>query len=165
VSKLTIARAWELLDEVKDPEVPVISVVDLGIVRDLRYVGDCLEVVVTPTYSGCPALKVIESSIAEHLLANGVAKVEIKNIFAPPWTTDWITETGRAALKAYGIAPPGAAAIEQLVPFPRRPEPIIPCPFCNSASTQRRSQFGSTACKALYFCDGCNQPFEYFKAI
>ena len=165
VSQLPTAQIWRLLEEVKDPEIPVISVVDLGIVRDVRYQGELLEVVVTPTYSGCPAIKVIEDSIADHLRSNGISQLVIKNVFAPPWTTDWITEKGRSELKAYGIAPPGIAKVQELIPFPRRMEASVQCPFCNSKNTHKRSQFGSTACKALYFCDACSQPFEYFKEI
>lgn len=149
-----------------DPEVPVLSVVDLGIIRavDVDDTGH-VTVAVTPTYSGCPAMRVIEHEILESLRESGFDDAEVKTVYSPAWTTDWITSEGRARLKEYGIAPPGPREEStELVPLLRR-LPAIECPFCGSHNTQRRSEFGSTACKATWFCNGCRQPFEEFKPI
>ena len=159
----------EFLDAVSsvlDPEVPVLSVVDLGIVRDIREEGDTVVVDVTPTYSGCPAMRVIEDDITAALLSAGAKKVRVNTVFHPVWTTDWISEDARERLRAYGIAPPTgkAAAVTELIPLRRRVE-AVPCPRCSSANTEQRSEFGSTACKAIWFCVSCQQPFEYLKAI
>jgi ring-1,2-phenylacetyl-CoA epoxidase subunit PaaD len=154
------------LEEVKDPEVPVLSVVELGVVRDAmidRHGG--VTVTITPTYSGCPAMRVIEDSIREALELRGVAQVSVRTIFTPAWTTDWIPESAKAKLEAYGIAPPGpAVADDELFPL-RRATAGPRCPFCKSPRTSLRSAFGSTACKALWVCQECTQPFEQFKAI
>lgn len=156
--------AW--LDEVKDPEVPVLSVVELGVVRDAVVAADgAVTVTVTPTYSGCPAMRVIEESIAEALRLRGVAQVTVRTVFTPAWTTDWIPEAARARLEAYGIAPPGPTApSDELVPL-RRATVTLRCPWCKSTATSLTSEFGSTACKALWHCSSCLQPFEAFKAI
>lgn len=156
-----------VLHEVPDPEVPVLSVVDLGIIRDVEIGGDVVTVDVTPTYSGCPAMRVIERDIVAALEARGIP-AQVRTVFAPGWTSDWISDAGREALRAYGIAPPGPAPSEEvLVPLLRRgaPEPAPRCPFCDAANTVMRSVFGSTACKALAYCNECRQPFETFKAI
>ena len=157
-----------VLGEVLDPEVPVLTVVELGIVRDVEITPDAVTVVVTPTYSGCPAIKVIEDDILAALRAHGHADARVRTTFSPPWTTDWIGADARAKLRAYGIAPPRPAAGAEggLVQLLRRPvvEPT-PCPFCGSSRTTLRSEFGSTACKAMHYCDECRQPFEGFKAI
>ena len=155
---------FAILDEVKDPEVPVLSVVELGIVRAVDVEDDCVTVTVTPTYSGCPAMAVIERDIEAALLARGVARVEVKTTYAPAWTTDWIPAAAREKLRAYGIAPPGPAAHDAPVAIGRR-RPAVRCPFCGSIETEVRSDFGSTACKAIHVCRSCNQPFEEFKAI
>jgi ring-1,2-phenylacetyl-CoA epoxidase subunit PaaD len=154
------------LDEVKDPEVPVLSVVELGIVRDVRLDDTGVSVTITPTYSGCPALRVIEEDIIEALTARGLAPVRIETVYAPAWTTDWLSAAAKQKLKQYGIAPPGPAPRELLVSLTRaaavtRP----PCPYCGSYDTAMRSEFGSTACKAICYCNSCEQPFEQFKAI
>ncbi len=156
--------AW--LDEVKDPEVPVLSVVELGVVRDASVgAGGDVTVTITPTYSGCPALRVIEESIRDALLERGVGQVTLHTVYSPAWTTDWIPAAAKAKLEAYGIAPPGSAATEsELVPL-RRAVASVRCPWCHSTRTVLRSEFGSTACKALWSCDDCGQPFEAFKAI
>ena len=140
------------LAEVADPEIPVLSITDLGIVRDVDC-SDGVTVSLTPTYSGCPATEVIESSVVAALQERGVEQVRIKRVLSPPWTTDWITPAGRDKLRVYGIAPPE-----------RRDRPIA-CPRCESASTERVSEFGSTACKAAYKCLDCLEPFEYFKCL
>jgi ring-1,2-phenylacetyl-CoA epoxidase subunit PaaD len=153
-----------ILDEVKDPEVPVLSVVELGIVRGVSVDDDRVTVTVTPTYSGCPAMAVIERDIASALRARGVARVEIETAYSPAWTTDWIPAAAREKLRAYGIAPPGPADHDAPVAIGRRRAPVR-CPFCGSAETELHSEFGSTACKAIHVCRSCNQPFEEFKAI
>lgn len=154
-----------VLETVKDPEVPVLSVCDLGIVRDVA-VDDAgaVTVTVTPTYSGCPAILVIENDITAALEAAGFGPVRVHTTFSPPWTTDWITPDARARLKAYGIAPPGRAESGGLVQL-MRARPAVQCPFCDSHDTETRSEFGSTACKALCWCRACQQPFEEFKAL
>lgn len=152
---------WALLGEVLDPEIPVLSICELGIVREVR-VEDGIEVVITPTYAGCPAMHVIEESVHDALLAHGYGEARVTTTLTPPWTTDWITLEGRAKLKAYGIAPPGARGNAQPVRFVRR-EAAPACPQCGSAHTELLSQFGSTACKALYRCLDCREPFDYFK--
>jgi ring-1,2-phenylacetyl-CoA epoxidase subunit PaaD len=161
-----IRRAWDVLSGVLDPEVPVVSVRDLGIVRDVIADGESLEVVVTPTYSGCPATEMIERSICEALEAEHLGPVRITIQRSPAWTTDWISEDGRRKLREYGIAPPtGNAPVKEApVVFMKR-APQIACPRCGSMHTERLSAFGSTACKALYRCLSCREPFEYFKPI
>ena len=158
------ARVLALLDEVMDPEVPVLSVVELGIVRDVEVAGDAVTVLVTPTYSGCPAIQVIEEEILAALARGGYADARVRTSFSPPWTTDWIGDEAKAKLRAYGIAPPDRARVEELVPLLRR-APAVECPYCGSTRTELRSEFGSTACKATLYCTECQQPFEQFKAI
>ena len=163
-----VERAWRVLHEVLDPEVPAISVTDLGIVRDVVEHADGLEVVVTPTYSGCPATEVISQSISDALAAAGLGPVRVTQRRAPAWTTDWITPAGREKLRAYGIAPPGSCASEATganVSQIRLMARNVDCPRCGSAQTERLSAFGSTACKSLYRCVACREPFEYFKPI
>jgi ring-1,2-phenylacetyl-CoA epoxidase subunit PaaD len=156
---------WAILDTVKDPEVPVLSVVELGIVRDVA-VDDAgaVTVTVTPTYSGCPAILVIEQDIAAALHAAGIADARVTTTFSPPWTTEWIPLEARAKLKAYGIAPPGRAETGGLVQLMRARQSAA-CPYCDSRDTEVRSEFGSTACKSVNWCNSCRQPFEEFKAI
>ena len=155
---------FALLDTVMDPEVPVLSVVELGIVRDVELAGDTVTVVVTPTYSGCPAITVIEQDILAALAAGGYPDARVRTTFSPPWTTDWMGDEAKAKLRAYGIAPPARAQIDELVPLLRR-APSVACPYCGSSDTELRSEFGSTACKATLYCRACQQPFEQFKAI
>ena len=152
------------LEQVADPEIPVISVVDLGVVRDVRWDADELVVAITPTYSGCAANTVIALDIESALRGRGIGRLRLETRLAPPWTTDWISEKGRAALKAYGVAPPAESASPQL----RRAlgeALVIRCPRCDSADTRKISQFGSTPCKAQYQCRACLEPFDYFKCI
>lgn len=164
-----VDRAWRLLDAVPDPEVPAVSVCDLGIVRDIHHDGEVLVVVLTPTYSGCPATEVIEASVIKALEDAGMAPVRTITRRSPAWTTDWISQKGREQLRAYGIAPPctEAGPTERTVRFfPREAVLAQPaCPRCGSSNTERVSQFGSTACKALHRCLACREPFEYFKPI
>ena len=148
-----VAMIWTWLDEVPDPEIPVISVVDLGIVRDVSWHGETLEIAVTPTYSGCPATSVIAMDIETALYDRGVRNVRIKTQIAPPWTTDWLSDKGRAKLRDYGIAPPSPAGGPDA------------CPRCGGTDLSRVSQFGSTPCKAHWRCNTCLEPFDYFKCI
>ena len=148
-----IAQIWEWLDQVPDPEIPVISVVDLGIVRGVKWDGITLEVAVTPTYSGCPATSIISLDIETAMIDRGIAKTRIKTQLSPPWTTDWLSDKGKAKLEDYGIAPPRPAG------GPAR------CPRCKSQNVSRISQFGSTPCKAQWRCTDCLEPFDYFKCI
>jgi len=160
-------RAWATLDAVPDPEVPALSVRDLGIVREVNERGDALEIVLTPTYSGCPATEVIERSVLDAIEAAGLGPAQVRLQRAPAWTTDWISEDGRRKLRDYGIAPPGPVAADGTVPIRivgRRAESVA-CPRCGSPRTERLSAFGSTACKALYRCLACREPFEHFKPI
>lgn len=154
--------AWRVLGAVMDPEVPVVSVVDLGIVRDLDWQQGHLHVVVTPTYSGCPATEVIEQDIQQALETAGFAAPRLERRLDPAWTTDWITATGRQALSTYGIAPPAPGGSKRSL-LGEAPE--VSCPQCGSHHTERLSEFGSTACKALYRCLECREPFDYFKCI
>lgn len=161
-------RAWEVLGTVLDPEVPALSVRDLGIVREVIDHGAELEVVLTPTYSGCPATEAIEESVLAAIAADGLGPARTTLRRAPAWTTDWISEEGKRKLNDYGIAPPGPAMPEGGVPiriFGRRNDPAIACPRCGSLHTERLSAFGSTACKAMYRCLACREPFEHFKPI
>ncbi len=152
---------WDWLSEIPDPEIPVISLVDLGIIRDVAWRDDTLEVTVTPTYSGCPATAVINLEIEQALRAKGVDKIHLKRQLAPAWTTRWISQAGREKLRAYGIAPPQEGALcsgdltEQAV--------VVACPHCGAEAGERVSQFGSTPCKASYRCRSCLEPFDYFK--
>ncbi len=165
---LNVSRAWQVLESVPDPEVPVVSVVELGIVREIAEEVDGLCVVVTPTYSGCPATELIGESIREALLAAGAPDVRLQTRLDPPWTSDWLGEAARDKLRAYGIVPPeqracgqGGAGVQPLR-FVRRQ---LACPRCGSTDTERLSEFGSTACKATWRCRSCLEPFEYFKPI
>jgi ring-1,2-phenylacetyl-CoA epoxidase subunit PaaD len=159
---LTEDAIWALLDNVKDPEVPAVSVIELGIIRALSWDGNHLSVDVTPTYSGCPATELIEELIVEALRAFGIRDSHINRVLTPAWSTDWITDEGREKLRAYGIAPPqGNASKMSLLGTVE----VITCPFCDSKHTERISEFGSTACKALYRCRDCLEPFDYFKCI
>ena len=169
VSAATLAGAWRALASVPDPEIPVVSIVELGIVRALARDGDSVAVTVTPTYSGCPATELINASIREALAGAGFPDARVDIALAPAWSTDWMDEHAKQRLREYGIAPPGsavrgAAAIDVRGISPlRRQDLVVPCPRCGSRSTRLTAQFGSTACKALYRCDACLEPFDYFK--
>lgn len=154
----------DILKQVMDPEVPVLSIVDLGIVRAVEASGDTVRVDITPTYSGCPAMRVIEEDVMTALREAGYREVTVRTVFQPAWTTDWITEEGRTRLREYGIAPPARASTPTLVQLGRG-APRVACPFCGSQDTELKSEFGSTACKSLLMCHACRQPFEHFKAI
>lgn len=153
IEKPTLETVWGWLAQVPDPEIPVISLTDLGIIRDVQWNDDMLEVTVTPTYSGCPATRIINLDIETALRAKGVKKLSLKRQLSPAWTTDWLTDTGRQRLEEYGIAPPQGAGTPQH------------CPRCKSAQVEKISQFGSTPCKAQWRCTECLEPFDYFKCI
>lgn len=157
VTELTIAtkEIWKILEQVTDPEVPVLTITDLGIVRDVKINGDEVEVIITPTYTGCPAMDMIAMNIKLALVENGYLKIKITSVLAPAWTTDWMTEDGKRKLKEYGIAAPNKNFIIAT--------DGVECPQCNSNNTKLISEFGSTACKALYQCKDCKEPFDYFK--
>lgn len=157
------AAVWEALGTVLDPEIPVLSVVDLGIVRGVETSGGGITVTITPTYSGCPATLVIESEIRKALNRSGFADAAITTALAPPWTTDWITDAGKEKLRAYGIAPPShhASLKRSLMDDARE----VACPRCGDRNTERVSEFGSTPCKAHYKCMACLEPFDYFKCL
>jgi ring-1,2-phenylacetyl-CoA epoxidase subunit PaaD len=165
MTMLTEEQAWKVLNTVADPEIPVISVTELGIVRTIEVDPDGLRVVVTPTYSGCPATEVIAQDIRDALLQAGAASVRVEMRLSPAWTSDWIGEAAREKLRAYGIAPPGQCAPAGSARPLHFVRARIACPKCGSTDTARLSEFGSTACKALYRCQSCLEPFDYFKPI
>ena len=146
-------QVWHWLNEIPDPEIPAISLTDLGIIRDVAWADDTLTVTVTPTYSGCPATSLINMEIETALRGHGIDKLDLKRQLSPAWTTDWMTEEGRKKLEAYGIAPPQPAGGPKA------------CPRCQSDNLERLSQFGSTPCKAQWRCRDCLEPFDYFKCI
>lgn len=152
---------WRILNEVKDPEVPVLSVIDLGIVRSVEIHNEHVDMIITPTYSGCPAMDVIAMNIRLKLFENGYRDISIKQQLSPAWTTDWMTEEGKHKLKEYGIAPPNPK--QQFCTSEMFQQEAVQCPHCNSYHTEVISQFGSTACKALYRCLDCKEAFDYFK--
>lgn len=151
--KPSVKTVWAWLSAIPDPEIPAISLTDLGIIRDVAWQGDTLVVTITPTYSGCPATSIINLDIETALNGHGIEKLELKRQLSPPWTTEWMSDTGRAKLEAYGIAPPRPAGGPQH------------CPHCQSKAVERISQFGSTPCKAQWRCRDCMEPFDYFKCI
>jgi ring-1,2-phenylacetyl-CoA epoxidase subunit PaaD len=144
---------WQWLHQIPDPEIPVISIVDLGVIRAVKVDNNAVTIIITPTYSGCPAMSVITEDIQRELHAKGIDQLSIKTQIAPPWTTDWLSDIGKARLEQYGIAPPRAAG------GPSR------CPHCHSTAVEKVSQFGSTPCKAQWRCTDCLEPFDYFKCI
>jgi len=165
----TVQQAWTALEVLSDPEIPVITLRELGILRDVRETPTGLEVVITPTYSGCPAMSQIEDDVRATLAAQGLDATVVTQL-APAWSTDWITDSGKTKLREYGIAPPQAChtppagdGSSVLRFMPRRSPEVVPCPHCGSVHTVETSHFGSTACKALYKCLDCQEPFDYFK--
>lgn len=159
-------QIWAWLDDVPDPEIPVISVVDLGIIRRVAWEGDVLCVDITPTYSGCPAAGAISLDIETALMKKGLGNVKVRSVLSPAWTTDWMSEAGRQNLKAYGIVPPAKGDIcAGMISLTGAKLANIECPKCDSPNIERISQFGSTPCKASYRCKSCLEPFDYFKAL
>ena len=163
LASASIEQVYAWLQEVPDPEIPVLSVVDLGVVRDVAWDGDACVVVITPTYSGCPAMREITEDIRQVLARHGIGEVRVETRLSPAWTTDWMSEKGRAALKDYGIAAPAQQDIDISGISRRNAGPAIECPRCGSHDTRLVSNFGSTSCKALYRCVSCREPFDYFK--
>ena len=154
---------WNFLKDVPDPEIPVINVVELGVVRKIEMQGEGVNIVITPTYTGCPAMKTIEQDIHSRLLEAGIKKVNIQTVLTPAWTTDWIGPETKEKLRVYGIAPPEHSSEDKNILLGKTK--TIACPLCKSINTKMKSQFGSTACKALYQCQDCLEPFDYFKCI
>lgn len=154
-TNITEKEIWKHLSEVYDPEVPVLTIIDLGIVRDIQIVEDSVKVIITPTYSGCPAMNIIEQDITSKLKEKGIGNFTVETVLSPAWTTEWMSEEGKTKLKEYGIAPPNNGGSGSGKPKE--------CPNCGSAETMLKSEFGSTACKALYVCESCKEPFDYFK--
>lgn len=155
-SDISTQNIWKILEQVADPEIPVLTIADLGIIRDVKLNGDEVEVIITPTYTGCPAMDMITMNIKMALIESGYSKIKVTSVLSPAWTTDWMSEDGKKKLKEYGIAPPysqNAALADR----------EITCPQCNSTNTKLLSEFGSTACKALYQCNDCKEPFDFFK--
>ena len=167
---VSVAQVWDWLAEVPDPEIPVISITDLGIVRDVAFDEETLVVTVTPTYSGCPATSVINFEIENALRAQGIEKLRLERRLDPPWTTDWLSAQAREKLRAYGIAPPldgtrATGVVAGRIARLTGDTLVVPCPRCGSQATRKVSQFGSTPCKAAYQCRDCLEPFDYFKCI
>jgi ring-1,2-phenylacetyl-CoA epoxidase subunit PaaD len=161
IEKLKATTIWKYLEEVPDPEIPVISIIELGIVRDVICDEDSCIIIITPTYSGCPAMDMIEVNIKSILQEKGIGKVQIKMTYDPAWTTDWIPQAAKDKLLKFGIAPPVGTtnSKSRLLGI----EPVVLCPICKSNHTELISQYGSTACKAMYKCNDCKEPFDYFK--
>ena len=161
---LNEVQIWELMHQIPDPEIPVIDIVELGVIRAVKLNNiSSVEITITPTYSGCPAMKQMEDDIRKQLNEAGFSEIKINTVYNPPWTTDWITQEAKVKLNNYGIAPPEHSSIDKGVLLGR--DRIVKCPRCSSTSTQLVSQFGSTACKALYKCSDCLEPFDYFKCL
>lgn len=160
---ITVSEIRQLLSAVMDPEVPALTIGDLGILRDIKHTDGVFEITITPTFTGCPAMKVIEEEIQEVLQKAAISNFKIHTTLSPAWTTDWMSEEGKRKLKAYGIAPPTVSTVQHLKAMMSGKKEIVTCPFCESTNTRLTSAFGSTACKALHYCDSCHQPFEEFK--
>ena len=154
---------FSFLEEIPDPEIPVISIVELGVIRSIKPGENSVEIEITPTYSGCPAMKQMQDDIISTLKAKGIEKINLKTVYTPAWTSDWLNEAAREKLRKYGIAPPQGTTIDKAALMGK--EKHIKCPRCKSENTVLVSQFGSTACKALYKCKDCLEPFDYFKCI
>ena len=157
-------QIWDFLKEVTDPEIPVLNIVEMGIARSVEINGDKVTVRITPTYSGCPAMVAIENEIQLKLAEKGVDNPEVLKDFSETWTTDWMTEEAKGKLKDYGIAPPTETGKDDFL-LSLHNTKVVPCPYCDSLNTRLQSEFGSTACKAQYYCDDCEEPFEHFKCI
>ncbi len=160
---LTAKNILSVLSEINDPEIPVLNIVEMGIVRNVDLTTDEVVISITPTYSGCPAMNTIEDQINEILIENAITNFRIKTIYSPSWTTDWLSETTKKKLVDYGISAPGKTTnINNLQSFSLQK---VHCPYCSSENTKLTSEFGSTACKSLHYCNDCSQPFEHFKCI
>lgn len=164
---ISTSKIWSWLEEVTDPEIPVLNVVEMGIVRDVEIVDDRVVVKITPTYSGCPAMNAIELEIHKKLEEKGIKSFRVLTDYKEIWTTDWMTVNAKRKLKEYGIAPPDKTDTnsENYLIGLKNSQKVVPCPYCDSTNTELQSEFGSTACKAQYYCNNCEQPFEHFKCI
>lgn len=158
-------KAWDIAATVCDPEIPVLTIADLGILRDLQVKDDAVRVTITPTYSGCPAMDAIRDDLKTAFAKEGYASVDVDLVLAPAWTTDWMTDAGKAKLQEYGIAPPTGTSGAARHAGPIRLTMAIKCPQCSSLNTKELTRFGSTSCKALYVCQDCKEPFDYFKVL
>lgn len=161
MNNLTSHQVWNILEEVKDPEIPVVSVVEMGMIRQVAVEGDHVYVSMTPTFAGCPAIQVMQSDIKERMRDAGAAKVEVEIKLFPPWSTDWITSEAREKLKSFGLAPPPQYGGD----FEILLLDAVSCPYCNSTNTSLKNDFGPALCRAIYVCNDCGQPFEQFKPI
>lgn len=164
INTYSVDEIWSFLNEIPDPEIPVITIVELGVVRDVTITELGVNIVITPTYSGCPATERFIADIKEQLTAKGIKNITITLQYSPAWTTNWLTDAAKLKLKEYGIAPPVDGTEDKGVLFSTGTK-VVPCPRCNSTNTELKSQFGSTACKAFYTCKDCLEPFDYFKCI
>jgi ring-1,2-phenylacetyl-CoA epoxidase subunit PaaD len=162
MKSLTTENIWEVLDEVKDPEIPVVSLVEMGIIRRVEIADESVIVTMTPTFSGCPALQVMKSDIENRLRAAGIAAVEVRQVLDPPWSSDWITAEARQKLKQFGLAPPPrhGGNLQEILLID-----TVACPYCDSTNTTIKNSFGPTLCRAIYYCHDCQQPFEQFKPL
>lgn len=163
-------KAWDIAATVCDPEIPVLTIEDLGILRDVKIVDDgglvpAVQVTITPTYSGCPAMDAIRDDLKTAFAREGYPSVHVDLVLAPAWTTDWMTDAGKAKLQEYGIAPPSGKAGAARHAGPIRLQMAVKCPQCSSLNTKELTRFGSTSCKALYVCQDCKEPFDYFKVL
>lgn len=161
VIDLTREQVWAILDQIKDPEIPAVSLIEMGIIRDVVVVENCVTVTMTPTFSGCPALDVMASEIVKSLMQVGAEECYVHKQLNPPWTSDWITDRGRAKLKEFGLAPPPrhGGKIEIVL------AESASCPHCNSSNTAIKNTFGTTLCRSIYVCNSCQEPFEQFKPL
>ena len=160
----TKEKLLNILSEVHDPEIPALNVVEMGIVRDVEFSGEAVHVEITPTYSGCPAMKIIEDDIIEAFRTIGYTNIFVSTVYSPAWTTNWLSNSTKEKLKAHGIAPPGKSTNDVIILLPTIKETVA-CPFCESNDTELRSEFGSTACKSIHYCNNCKQPFDHLKEI
>jgi ring-1,2-phenylacetyl-CoA epoxidase subunit PaaD len=161
MSSITVQGAWQILQQVKDPEIPVVSLVEMGMVRDIQVTGDTIDVTLTPTFVGCPALQVMQEEVHARLKEAGAREVRVITSHHPPWSSDWITPEGRQRLKVFGLAPPtrhsGNLELVQIE--------LATCPYCDSEDTSLKNTFGPTACRMIFYCNACQQPFEQFKPV
>jgi ring-1,2-phenylacetyl-CoA epoxidase subunit PaaD len=160
--QVTTDAIWQFLDEVKDPEIPVVSLVEMGIIRRVEISDGTVIVTMTPTFSGCPALQVMKSDIENRLREEGIAAIEVKQILDPPWSSDWITAEARQKLKQFGLAPPPrhGGNLQEILLID-----TVACPYCDSTNTTIKNTFGPTLCRAIHYCHDCQQPFEQFKPL
>jgi len=159
---ITVENIWEVLDEVKDPEIPVVSLAEMGIIRQIEISGETVIVTMTPTFSGCPALQVMKTDIEKRLREEGISSIEVRLVLDPPWSSDWITAEARQKLKNFGLAPPPrhGGNLQEILLID-----IVACPYCDSTNTTIKNSFGPTLCRAIHYCDNCQQPFEQFKPL